>query len=135
MTVSGSRCGTSPATTVADEAAPREATADVDPQVMYSYDTGRICYAESADGVHWERPHLGLVKYDGSRDNDIIDLPPGSGNMDVWYQPDTPDGRRYLMVNEYMAWRHHAGPAVDHHVRRQPGRFSLDHAAGGTRGD
>jgi hypothetical protein len=33
-------------------------------------------YAESADGLHWERPSLGLYEFDGSRDNNII-LPAG----------------------------------------------------------
>jgi len=38
-----------------------------------------ICYAyaESDDGVHWTRPHLGLVDVDGSRDNNIIAAPLG----------------------------------------------------------
>ena len=31
-----------------------------------------ICYAESADGIHWERPDLGLVEFDGSRKNNIL---------------------------------------------------------------
>jgi len=31
-----------------------------------------ICYAESQDGVHWEKPSLGLVEYEGSKDNNII---------------------------------------------------------------
>lgn len=31
-----------------------------------------ICYAESADGIHWEKPELGLVEYDGSRQNNIL---------------------------------------------------------------
>ncbi len=30
------------------------------------------CYAESADGVYWEKPSLGLVEYEGSKDNNII---------------------------------------------------------------
>ena len=31
-----------------------------------------ICYAESRDGVHWEKPSLGLIEYEGSSDNNII---------------------------------------------------------------
>jgi len=31
-----------------------------------------ICYAESDDGVHWVRPELGLVEFNGSRKNNII---------------------------------------------------------------
>ncbi len=32
----------------------------------------QICYAESYDGVHWEKPGLGLVAFDGSSENNII---------------------------------------------------------------
>lgn len=30
------------------------------------------CYAESKDGIHWTRPNLGLVEWEGSKDNNII---------------------------------------------------------------
>ena len=30
------------------------------------------CYAESADGVRWTKPSLGLVEFEGSKDNNII---------------------------------------------------------------
>jgi len=32
------------------------------------------CYAESTDGIHWTRPNLGLVEYDGSKENNILDI-------------------------------------------------------------
>ncbi|MDI6828632.1 MAG: hypothetical protein QME62_09130 [Armatimonadota bacterium] len=35
------------------------------------------CYAESTDGINWERPNLGMVEYDGSKNNNI--LPYGNG--------------------------------------------------------
>ena len=31
-----------------------------------------ICYAESRDGIHWEKPNLGLFSWEGSRQNNII---------------------------------------------------------------
>jgi len=31
-----------------------------------------ICYAESRDGIHWERPELGIVEHGGSKRNNII---------------------------------------------------------------
>ena len=34
------------------------------------------CFATSEDGIHWERPSLGLVEFQGSKDNNI--LPPES---------------------------------------------------------
>lgn len=34
----------------------------------------RLCYAVSKDGIHWTKPRLGQVEFDGSRDNNIIAL-------------------------------------------------------------
>ena len=31
-----------------------------------------VCYAESADGISWERPSLGLCEFEGSKDNNIV---------------------------------------------------------------
>jgi len=31
-----------------------------------------LCYAESSDGIHWDKPNLGLWEWEGSRDNNII---------------------------------------------------------------
>ena len=33
------------------------------------------CYAESRDGIHWTRPSLGLVEFQGSKNNNIIPRP------------------------------------------------------------
>lgn len=30
------------------------------------------CYAESSDGIHWEKPNLGLFEWEGSKDNNIV---------------------------------------------------------------
>lgn len=32
----------------------------------------RVCYAESQDGVHWEKPSLGLYEFKGRKSNNII---------------------------------------------------------------
>ena len=37
------------------------------------------CYAESGDGIHWEKPELGLVDFAGSRTNNIVAVA-GSGH-------------------------------------------------------
>lgn len=34
----------------------------------------RICVMESRDGIHWKRPNLGLVEFQGSKDNNILFL-------------------------------------------------------------
>ncbi len=31
-----------------------------------------VCYAESKDGIHWTKPELGLIEFDGSKKNNII---------------------------------------------------------------
>ena len=33
------------------------------------------CYAESPDGIHWTRPSLGQVEFQGSKDNNILSKP------------------------------------------------------------
>ena len=46
--------------------------------------TGRhevVCYAESSDGISWERPSLGLIEFRGSKDNNIIWDGDGSHNF------------------------------------------------------
>ena len=31
-----------------------------------------MCVLESSDGIHWERPNLGVVEFETSKDNNII---------------------------------------------------------------
>jgi hypothetical protein len=38
-------------------------------------DSSYVCYAESEDGINWVKPKLGLVEFNGSKDNNIIMLP------------------------------------------------------------
>jgi len=37
----------------------------------------RPAYAESLDGIHWEKPNLGLVEHLGSKNNNLVRLEPG----------------------------------------------------------
>ncbi len=37
------------------------------------------CYAESRDGIHWTRPSLGIVEFQGSKDNNIVWTGRGAG--------------------------------------------------------
>ena len=39
------------------------------------------CYAESDDGIHWVKPKLGLFEWNGSKDNNIVWLGPGTHNF------------------------------------------------------
>ena len=42
------------------------------------------CYAESRDGISWERPDLGIVEFQGSKENNIILRGVTSHNMTPW---------------------------------------------------
>ena len=45
------------------------------------------CYAESSDGIHWDRPDLGLIESGGSKDNNIIWDGPGTHNFCPFKDP------------------------------------------------
>jgi predicted GH43/DUF377 family glycosyl hydrolase len=38
------------------------------------------CYAESDDTINWTKPNLGIVEFDGSKDNNILVVPPMTPN-------------------------------------------------------
>lgn len=71
-----------------------------------------ICYAVSDDAVHWTKPSLGRVAFDGSKDNNILFNPAllekfefrGFNNMSVYYDgnPDCPSDEKYKMVAWWM---------------------------------
>lgn len=48
------------------------------------------CYAESSDGVHWTKPKLGLFAWNGSKQNNIVWLGPGTHNFTA-FRDDNPD--------------------------------------------
>jgi hypothetical protein len=74
-------------------------------------------YAESSDGIHWQKPPLGVVEFDGSRRNNIVTLgvhspcvlsAPGNFKMAAWswvrngfYTGTSPDG---------LHWKYPADP-------------------------
>lgn len=60
----------------------------------------RVCYAESEDGVKWTKPNLGLVEYDGNRNNNLVLVDPHIGilNLKVLFEPnETNPELRYKM--------------------------------------
>ena len=60
-----------------------------------------FCYATSRDGVHWERPNLGLVEYGGSKDNNILNDGPKAGGMSgatIFLDEKAPAEGRYKWV-------------------------------------
>ena len=55
------------------------------------------CYAESKDGIHWTKPNLGLFEWNGSKENNIVWLGPGTHNFTAFRDdnPETPAESRY----------------------------------------
>ncbi len=73
------------------------------------------CYAESKDGIRWSRPSLGLIEFDGSKDNNIMWDGVGSHNFSA-VKDTNPDcaadarykavGRGKPMANEPSPYEH-----------------------------
>lgn len=47
------------------------------------------CYAESKDGIHWEKPKLGLFEFNGSKENNI-----------VWDEEGSPDTHNFTVFKD-----------------------------------
>jgi len=73
---------------------------------------GPVCYAESADGLHWTKPILHQVNYNGSAENNAIALPAEEteGAFIVREDDDPDPSRRYKMVYENTSAKR---PTVD----------------------
>jgi hypothetical protein len=74
--------------------------------------TSYFCYAESKDGITWVKPKLGLVEFQGSKDNNILlppqapDEPQYTKNLSVFLdtRPGVPADERYKAVG--ARWPH-----------------------------
>ena len=55
-----------------------------------------LCALDSPDGIHWERPSLGLVECDGSKDNNITNCP--SGDL-LWDPHETDEDYRWKRID------------------------------------
>ena len=93
-----------------------------DPQLQDTDYNSITCYAESEDGINWTKPNVGLIEFNGSKDNNIvwtgqgINLAPfKDGNPDakpeerykafirvrrVMHALSSPDGLRWKMMRE-----------------------------------
>ena len=65
----------------------------------------RTCYAESQDGIHWDKPDLGLVEFNGSTQNNLVrfdsEYNAQMNSIMILHEPEDPDpNRRFKMVNE-----------------------------------
>jgi len=88
----------------------------------------RLCFATSRDGYHWQKPELGLVEYNGSTKNNLVDLCGGKFALaasTVLFDPEEADpDRRFKIVFE----THQRNPA--HGTRAE---FNVAFSADGIR--
>ncbi|MDP2954775.1 MAG: hypothetical protein Q8N53_00020, partial [Longimicrobiales bacterium] len=71
---------------------------------------GLLCYATSKDGIHWEKPDLGLIEFGGSKHNNLVRLGMGERpdliSASVLYDPEDPDpSRRFKVVAQPRLYR------------------------------
>ena len=64
---------------------------------------GSLAYAESANGLHWRKPDLGVTEYHGSKDNNLLGIDSLEGT--VMLDPHGPDEERY----KYFAHHYRKG--------------------------
>ncbi len=84
-----------------------------------------MCYAESKDGVHWTKPDLGLVDFNGSKKNnicliegDLFSMTRVNDFLSVLHEPNDPDpAKRYkcayiahMPIEEVKGGRSKIGP-------------------------
>lgn len=64
------------------------------------------CYAESNDGIHWRKPHLGLFEWEGSKENNIVWTGPGTHNFAPFKDPNpaAPAEHRYKALAGGPLW-------------------------------
>ena len=64
------------------------------------FTVGPVCYAESDDGISWEKPNLGQFEYKGSRKNNALDLPGEKmyGGHVIKDEQDPDPQHRYKMI-------------------------------------
>src|SRR5439155_15147959 len=74
-----------------------------DPRVDAPTDRTWTCYAESRDGIAWEKPDLGLVSHGGSTRNNIVLEHENYWNASILVDPSQPAGaaERYKMIQLY----------------------------------
>jgi hypothetical protein len=60
--------------------------------------TAALCYQESDDCVHWRKPALGLVEFQGSKENNIVTTDPFLLGGQIFLDPLAPAEERYKLV-------------------------------------
>ena len=61
---------------------------------------GIMCYAFSKDGIHWDKPELGLAERNGSTANNVV---PNLRTLSMIFSPDDPDpNKRFKAFNGFQ---------------------------------
>jgi len=69
----------------------------------------RAAYAESANGLNWTKPNLGLVTFNGSKNNNLLDMGGeawGFVNLKVIRDEADPDPARRYKMSTHVYYRH-----------------------------
>ena len=84
----------------------------------------RIAYATSRDGLHWERPNLGIHEFEGSTGNNIV-ITERPDSTCIFYDPRAPDPeRRYKAQIRNGGHRAYFSPDGIHWTEH--GRINID---------
>ena len=59
-----------------------------------------VAYAESQDGLHWTKPNLGIVEYDGNKENNLVGMSSLEGV--VFRDPNAPAPERYAYITHLV---------------------------------
>lgn len=73
-----------------------------------------LCYATSRDGVHWDKPNLGLFEYDGLKETNIVRVNGGHGYYTdegevIFYDEKAPAEERFKMVFTRVVYDYEPG--------------------------
>ncbi|MCC6421890.1 MAG: hypothetical protein IT447_00245 [Phycisphaerales bacterium] len=96
-----------------DTTLPPKLKIQLNPKSTLDMSTGPICYAQSDDGIHWERPELGLCHYKGKTNTNALslDLATTIGAAILRDDLDPDHLRRYKAVFNYYDYQPGSTPA------------------------
>jgi len=64
-----------------------------------------LCYAESKDGINWEKPNAGLIEFAGSKNNNIVAPPSPNASQQggtIFRDDNAPASERYKLWTKYQ---------------------------------
>lgn len=72
-----------------------------------------FCVAFSQDGIHWEKPSLGICEFDGSTDNNILINCVMEHGFTVLMDPSAPEEERFKLIYTHLTTRKSGGWFVE----------------------